>query len=118
MRLRCCSTPFGATQPVHGLAERSKHRVHRGLPAVAELERSKLKDFVARSGFPSTAGALHALAHQALARRFDRTASNRKAVLICLCVAHQVFARAQVSNRVADRTTTILVLHALKPTAF
>jgi len=30
-----------------------------------------------------------------------------------LCVAHQIFARAQVSNRVADRTTTILVLHAL-----
>jgi hypothetical protein len=55
MRLRCCGAYFGATQPVHGLAERSKHRVHRGLPPVAELERSKLKDFVARSGFPSTA---------------------------------------------------------------
>jgi hypothetical protein len=53
--LRCCGTPFGATQSVHGLAERSKHRVHRGLPAVAELERSKLKDFVACSRFPSTA---------------------------------------------------------------
>ena len=55
LRLGGCDTPFGAIEPVDGLAERSEHRVHRGLPAVAELEGSKLKDFVARSGFPSTA---------------------------------------------------------------
>jgi hypothetical protein len=101
VRLGCGSTPFGATEPVHRLAERSKHRVHRGLPAVAELERSKLKDFVACSRFPSTAGALHALAHQALARRFDGAASNRKAVSMRFCVTHRVFARAEVSNRIA-----------------
>jgi hypothetical protein len=55
MRLRCCGASFGATQSVHGLAERPEHRVHGGLPAVAELECSELKDFVAGSGFPSTA---------------------------------------------------------------
>jgi hypothetical protein len=55
LRLGGCGTPFGATEPVHGLSERPEHGVHRRLPAVAELECSELKDFVAGSRFPSTA---------------------------------------------------------------